>query len=71
MNTSEILNFQRTYNEGLGAGLTDSKIVAIANQTNTSWTDIFFRQGKTTPHDLAITSGGENASNFASFQYFK
>ncbi|GAA4268088.1 SusC/RagA family TonB-linked outer membrane protein [Hyunsoonleella aestuarii] len=71
MNTSEILNFQRTYDEGRGAGLTNSEIATIARQVNTSWTDIFFRKGTTSSHDLAITSGGENSSNYTSLQYFE
>ena len=71
MNSSEILNFQRTYNEGLGAGLADAEIAAIASQANTNWADIFFRKGTTMSHDLAITSGSENTSNYTSLQYFK
>ncbi|MDG5490049.1 SusC/RagA family TonB-linked outer membrane protein [Psychroserpens sp. SPM9] len=71
MNSTEILQFQRTNNAGLGAGLTDSEIAAIAAQANTSWADVFFRTGRTESHDLTMTSGGEKSNNFTSLQYFK
>ncbi|MEH6535298.1 MAG: SusC/RagA family TonB-linked outer membrane protein [Psychroserpens sp.] len=71
MNTREILGFQRTNGAGIGAGLSDAEISAIARQANTSWADVFFRTGKTQSHDITMTSGGENSSNFTSLQYFQ
>lgn len=71
MNTGEILRWQRTNGDGLGNGLTDAEINAIAAQTNTSWTDVFFRRGVTTSHDLAISSGSEKTTNRTSLQYFE
>jgi TonB-linked SusC/RagA family outer membrane protein len=71
MNSGEILRFQRLYGAGRGAGLSNAEINAIANQTNTDWTDVFFRKGATLSHDLSMTSGGEKSSNFTSFQYFQ
>ena len=70
-NSREILEFQRTNGAGIGVGLTDAEIAAIANQTNTSWANVFFRTGRTQSHDLTMTSGGENSNNFTSLQYFK
>ena len=69
MNSRQMLEFERQYGVGLGAGLTDAEIAAISNQTNTYWTDIFFRRGTTMSHDLSMTSGSENFSNFSSVGY--
>ncbi len=69
MNSSEVLNFQRTYNEGLGAGLTDAEILALSRQTNTNWANVFFRTAITSQHNLSLTSGSEKNTNFTSFQY--
>lgn len=70
MNSREILELQRDYGVALGNGLSDAELNAIATQTDTYWTDIFFRTGTSMSHDLAITSGGENSSNFTSIGYF-
>ena len=77
MNSRELLRFQRT-NAGngingtpYGAGLSDAQIDAISLQSNTDWSDIFLRQGKTASHELTVTTGGENSSSFSSIQYFK
>ncbi|WP_353779121.1 SusC/RagA family TonB-linked outer membrane protein [Winogradskyella sp. 3972H.M.0a.05] len=69
MNSRQILELERTYNVALGAGLTDAEIAAISGQTNTYWTDVFFRRGTTMSHDLSMTSGSENFSNFSSVGY--
>ncbi|MBU2922200.1 SusC/RagA family TonB-linked outer membrane protein [Winogradskyella psychrotolerans] len=71
MSTGEILNWQRDNNAGLGNGMSNAEINARAAQANTNWTDIFFRKGTTTTHDLAITSGTETTSNYTSLQYFE
>ncbi|WP_298898117.1 SusC/RagA family TonB-linked outer membrane protein [uncultured Psychroserpens sp.] len=69
-NSTQILQFQRANGAGIGVGLSDAEIAAISSQANTSWTDVFFRTGRTQSHDLTITSGGENSNNFTSLQYF-
>jgi TonB-linked SusC/RagA family outer membrane protein len=71
MNSRERLQYERMYGVGAGAGLTDAQIDVLANQTNTYWTDIFFRTGVTKSHDLAITSGSANSTNFTSLSYFE
>ena len=38
--------------------------------TNTNWKDEFFTIGTTQSHDLSITSGGKNMSNFTSVGYY-
>lgn len=71
MNSREILMLQKQYGEGLGSELTDAEIDARARQANTYWADVFFRKGITKSHDLAITAGSANLSNFTSLNYFE
>ncbi|HBI01939.1 MAG TPA: TonB-dependent receptor [Flavobacterium sp.] len=83
MNASQYLTWQR---DVLGAGygatgssgsiigtgpLTDTEIAAISRQTNTNWSDIFFRQGTTTSHELNISSGNDVSRSFTSIGYFE
>ena len=71
MNTRELLNFQKMAGQGLGSELTDAEIDLRARQANTYWTDIFFRKGVTKSHDLAITSGSTNSTNYTGISYFE
>lgn len=73
MNAQQFLTFQRDLLPGAqyGDGLSDAAIATIAGQTNTKWVDVFFRQGKTSSHELTVTTGGENSTSFSSVQYFK
>ncbi|KAF2519544.1 SusC/RagA family TonB-linked outer membrane protein [Flavobacterium salilacus subsp. salilacus] len=71
MDSRQFLNLQKQYGQGYGATLTDEEIDALSRQTNTYWTDVFFRKGVTKSHDLAITSGSENTNNFTSISYFE
>lgn len=71
MSSYELLNFQKQYGVGDGARLNDAEIARLSNQTNTRWSDVFFRRGVTKSHDLAITSGSANTSNFTSLGYFE
>ncbi len=71
MGTSEFLTMQKQFGQGLGSTLSDSEIAARARQSNTYWTDVFFRKGVTKSHDIAITSGSENLNNFTSLSYFE
>ncbi len=70
MNSRELLELERLYSFGRGNGLSDAQISAIANQVDTYWTDIFFRRGTTNSHNLSISTGGENSTNFTSLSYF-
>lgn len=75
MNTTQFLTFQRDMLPGstgqFGDGLSDAAIAAIAAQANTDWSDIFFRRGNTSSHELSITTGGESTTSFSSIQYYK
>ncbi|GGB76099.1 SusC/RagA family TonB-linked outer membrane protein [Flavobacterium suaedae] len=71
MNSRELLEFQKANGVGLGASLTDAELDLRARQANTSWKDVFFRTGVTKSHDLSITSGSENSTNFTSLSYFE
>ncbi|HEY0045537.1 MAG TPA: SusC/RagA family TonB-linked outer membrane protein, partial [Flavobacterium sp.] len=71
MSSNQFLNIQKQYGQGYGATLTDAEIAALSAQTNTYWSDIFFRTGTTQSHDLAITSGSENFTNFTSLGYME
>ncbi len=73
MNASQFLTFQRDLLPGtqFGDGLSDATIAAIAQQSNTDWSDVFFRRGKTKSHEITVTTGGENSSSFSSVQYYE
>ncbi|TXK75331.1 SusC/RagA family TonB-linked outer membrane protein [Mesonia sp. HuA40] len=68
MNSSQLLNFQRTINRGVGAGLTDAEIAELA-QVNTNWSDVFFRTGTVNTQELSMNGGNENTRFFSSVQY--
>lgn len=70
MNAYQKLELDRLRNQGVGAGMTDAEIQALASQTNTDWTDIFFRSGLTQNHTLNISSGGEKTNSFTSIGFF-
>jgi TonB-linked SusC/RagA family outer membrane protein len=69
MNAYQKLNFNRDNDSGLGSGLSDAEINAIAKQTNTDWKDIFFRRGLTQNHTINISSGTENTRSFTSIGF--
>ncbi|GAK89788.1 TonB-dependent receptor [Nonlabens ulvanivorans] len=69
MSTSQILQYQRLYNVGEGAGLTDAEI-ATRGQLNVNWLEAFYRTGTAQSHNLSISSGSENSSSFTSLGYF-
>ncbi|SDR65632.1 TonB-linked outer membrane protein, SusC/RagA family [Formosa sp. Hel1_31_208] len=73
MNAQQFLTFQRDLLPGtqFGDSLDDAAIALIANQSNTDWTDIFFRRGKTRSHEITVTTGGENTSSFSSVNYYE
>lgn len=73
MNATQLLTWQRDLLPGsqFGDGLSDTQIAAIAAQTNTNWSDVFFQQGTTVSHELSISTGNENTSSYTSMQYYK
>ena len=72
MNTQELLTFRRdVLGSGFGSDFTDAQISALASNTNTDWSDIFFRQGVTQSHQLTFSSGSERATSYSSLQYFE
>lgn len=68
MNSRQILEFQKKYNDGLGSTLTDAQIAERA-MINTDWRDIFFRTGVTQQHDISFSSGSKNSRNFTSIGF--
>jgi TonB-linked SusC/RagA family outer membrane protein len=66
MNSSQLLKFQRSYNVGKGAGMTDEQ---IAGTINTDWRDQFFRTGTTNQHDISLSSGSKNTKNYTSIGF--
>ena len=68
MNASEILTLEKQLNRGLGASLTDAEIAAYGEGYN--WGDFFWRDGKTSNHNVTVTSGGAKSSQLTSFGYF-
>jgi TonB-linked SusC/RagA family outer membrane protein len=74
MNAKQFLTYQRDLVPGtaaFGNDLNDAEISAIARQTNTDWSDIFFRQGTTQSHQLTFSSGAERSTSYTSLQYFE
>lgn len=69
MNSSQILNFQKQYGQGDGANMSQWEIDQLSKNTNTYWTDVFFRTAATQQHDLSISSGSEKTSNYTSLSY--
>ena len=68
MSSRQILEFQRKYNDGRGAGMTDAEIADEA-RINTDWRDVFFRTGVTQQHDISFASGSKNSRNFTSIGF--
>ncbi len=68
MNASEILTIEKQLNRGLGVSLSDEEIAAYGEGYN--WRDFFWREGRTSNHNVTITSGGEKSSQLTSFGYF-
>jgi len=64
---SQQLLLERELNRGRGATLTDTE---IAEAPNFNWLDFFFRQGLTQNHNLTLTSGSSNSTQFTSIGYF-
>ncbi len=71
MSSRQLLQLQKDNGVGVGSTLSDAELEARARQTNTRWSDVFFRKGVTKSHDIAITSGSKNTSNFTSLGYFE
>ncbi|MFD2891667.1 SusC/RagA family TonB-linked outer membrane protein [Flavobacterium chuncheonense] len=69
MNSYQLLNFQRLVGNGRGVGMTDAEIAELA-QTNTDWSDVFFRTGKTVSHELSVNGGNEKTRFYNSLSYF-
>ena len=70
MNSQQFLTFQQQNGIGFGGGLTDVQIAAITQQTNTNWSDIFFRLGNTVSHELTFSSGTASSTSYTSINYF-
>ncbi|ARV13335.1 hypothetical protein BTO09_13730 [Gilvibacter sp. SZ-19] len=70
LNSQQLLEYQRLIGTGAGNGLTDQEIATLA-RINTDWSDIFFRNGSTISHEIAVSRGGENSRSFNSLGYFE
>ena len=77
VNANQHLKLQNLYGDGPGATGSDNLgIITVdpnnidAYGVNTNWKDVFFRIGTTQSHDLSITSGGKNMSNYTSVGYY-
>lgn len=68
-NAREVLTIEQRKGVGVGAGLTDAQIAAW--DVNTNWRKEFFRKGITQQHNLGLSFGGANSSNYTSIGYFK
>lgn len=61
------LRLEQSQNAGLGATLTDAEIDAFG--VNTDWQDVFYQTGVSQSHNLSLSSGSKNASQFTSVNY--
>ncbi|MEP0480563.1 MAG: TonB-dependent receptor plug domain-containing protein, partial [Nonlabens sp.] len=61
------LRLEQSQNAGLGATLTDAEIEAFG--VNTDWQDVFYQTGVSQSHNLSLSSGSKNASQFTSINY--
>lgn len=68
-NAKQVLTIEQRKNTGMGAGMTDEQIAAY-DGPDTNWKKEFFRTGVTQQHNLGLSFGGANTSNFTSFGYY-
>lgn len=66
-NSKQLLTIQRAAGQGQGVGMSDAQIASYS--TDTDWKKVLFRQGLTQNHDLSMSFGGQNISNYTSFGY--
>lgn len=66
MNGPEKLRLERDFGSGVGASLTDEE---IESASSTDWLDYFFNPGISQNHNLSLTSGGKNTSQFTSLGF--
>lgn len=71
MNSSQFLNWQNENGIGDGANFSPAEIATISSQVNTNWSDIFFRLGNTTSHEINLTSGTDLSTSYTSINYYK
>ncbi len=61
------LRLEQQQNVGLGATLTDAEIDAF--DINTNWADTFYRTGISQSHNISLSSGSKNLTQFTSVNY--
>lgn len=72
MNALELLTYEREIiGAGLGATVSEEEAEALARQTNTNWSDIFFKKGKTLRHEVVLSGGGAKTRTYNSMSYFE
>lgn len=80
VNSREHLTLQNIYGVGAGFdGFVDGYpgLVTVdpnniqAYNIDTDWTKVFFRVGKSQSHNISLTAGSENLSNFTSLSYYE
>ncbi|MFV0247435.1 MAG: SusC/RagA family TonB-linked outer membrane protein [Tenacibaculum sp.] len=69
MDSKRVLELERVYGNGEGAGLSDAEIADLA-KVNTEWLDVFFRTGITQSHNLRISSGSDKTNTNINLGYF-
>ncbi len=67
--SQDLLNIQKIYGAGKGAGMTDDQIKNYA--TNTDWEKQIFRTGVSQQHNLGLRFGGENLALYSSLGYLE
>jgi len=68
-NSREILTLERTRFTGMGNGMTDEEIANYS--VDTDWKKRFFNTDITKQHNLSLSFGGQNTSNYTSLSFFE
>ncbi|MBC2838314.1 SusC/RagA family TonB-linked outer membrane protein [Robiginitalea sp. SC105] len=72
MNTQEIIALERqTGNPLFDAMNSDQRAFLVGEGINTNWADIITLTGQSVMHEIALSAGGQNVSNYSSLSYFE
>ena len=72
MGTPDIIALERlTGNPNFDAMSSDGRAFLVSESINTNWADVITRTGTSMLHEIALSAGGRNLSNYSSLSYFE